>query len=156
MKSLAVSDRYGWSRYVSHQAYYSLSGREYEWELMPLALDQKVGTIVWSPLAGGRLTGKIRPGQPIPQGTRIQQIGYEAPPITDELFQSILDALDAVAAETGKTVAQVALNWVINFYGEIVVAIPGASKPSQAEESAGAQRFRLADQELERLEELSR
>src|ERR1043165_4548892 len=72
MKSLAVSDRHGWTRYVAHQAYYSLVGREYEWELMPLALDQHVGCIVWSPLGWGRLTGKIRRGQPLPAVSRLQ------------------------------------------------------------------------------------
>src|SRR6188508_1710297 len=72
MKSLAVSDRYGLSRYVAHQAYYSLVGREYEWELMPLALDQRVSAVVWSPLGWGRLTGKIRRGQPLPQVSRLQ------------------------------------------------------------------------------------
>ena len=68
MKSLAASDRHGWARYVAHQAYYSLVGRDYEWELMPLALDQGVGAVVWSPLGWGRLTGKIRRGQPLPEG----------------------------------------------------------------------------------------
>src|SRR6267154_2060676 len=71
MKSLSASDRRGWSRYVAHQAYYSLVGREYEWELMPLALDQGVGCVVWSPLGWGRLTGKIRRGQPLPETSRL-------------------------------------------------------------------------------------
>ena len=72
MKSLAVSEKYGLARYVAHQAYYSLIGRDYEWELMPLALDQKVGAVVWSPLGWGRLTGKIRRGQPLPETSRLQ------------------------------------------------------------------------------------
>ncbi|HVK66137.1 MAG TPA: aldo/keto reductase, partial [Polyangium sp.] len=72
MKSLAVSDRHGWARYVAHQTYYSLIGRDYEWELMPLALDQRVGAVVWSPLGWGRLTGKIRRGQPLPPTSRLQ------------------------------------------------------------------------------------
>ena len=72
MKSLAVSDKYGLARYVAHQAYYSLIGREYEWELMPLGLDQKVGAVVWSPLGWARLTGKIRRGQPRPDVSRLQ------------------------------------------------------------------------------------
>jgi len=65
MKSLALSQRHGWARHVAHQAYYSLLGREYEWELMPLALDQQVGAVVWSPLGMGRLGGKVRRGQPL-------------------------------------------------------------------------------------------
>ena len=73
MKSLAVADRYGWTRFVAHQVYYSLIGREYEWELMPLGLDQKVGALVWSPLGWGRLTGKIRRGQPLPEVSRLHK-----------------------------------------------------------------------------------
>ncbi|HVU13214.1 MAG TPA: aldo/keto reductase, partial [Phototrophicaceae bacterium] len=113
MKSLAISEKYGWARYVAHQAYYSLVGREYEWELMPLALDQKVGTIVWSPLAGGRLSGKMRRTDPLPEGSRIQRGGGEGPDLPKEVFYSIIDTLDQIAEETGKTVAQVALNWLL-------------------------------------------
>src|SRR5918999_3586303 len=71
-KTLNISDKYGLTRHVAHQAYYSLVGRDYEWELMPLGLDQKVGAVVWSPLGWGRLTGKIRRGQPAPAGTRLR------------------------------------------------------------------------------------
>ena len=113
MKSLSVSDNYGWSRYVSHQAYYSLVGREYEWELMPLALDQKIGTMVWSPLGWGRLTGKIRRGQPIPKDSRLPKTADKGPPVSDEYLYQVVDALDAVAKETGKTVPQIALNWLL-------------------------------------------
>src|SRR5436190_586048 len=115
MKSLAVSDRYGWSRYVAHQAYYSLIGREYEWELMPLSLDQKVGAVVWSPLGWSRLTGRIRRGQPLPPVSRLHNktavdIG---PPVEDEYLYRVVEAIEKVAAEVGKTVPQVALNWLI-------------------------------------------
>src|ERR1022692_622210 len=115
MKSLAVSERYGLARYVAHQAYYSLVGREYEWELMPLALDQKVGAVVWSPLGWGRLTGKIRRGQPLPETSRLRSklatdIG---PPISDEHVFRVVDAIDEIAKETGKTVPQIALNWLL-------------------------------------------
>src|ERR1700739_2439853 len=104
MKSLPVSDRYGLPRYVAHQAYYSLVGRDYEWELMPLGLDQNVGLMVWSPLGWGRLTGKIRRGQPLPEG-RIKKGGSEGGPvIEDEYLYKVVDALDEVAEETGKTV----------------------------------------------------
>ena len=75
MKALAVSEKYGLSRYVAHQAYYSLIGRDYEWELMPLGIDQKVGAVVWSPLGWGRLTGKIRRGQPLPEVSRLPIAG---------------------------------------------------------------------------------
>ena len=113
MKSLAASDRYGWSRYVAHQAYYSLIGRDYEWELMPLALDQGVGAVVWSPLGWGRLTGKIRRGQPLPKVSRLHETAANGPPVDDEYLYRVVDALDAVAREVGKTVPQVALNWLL-------------------------------------------
>jgi aryl-alcohol dehydrogenase-like predicted oxidoreductase len=114
MKSLAVSERYGWNKYVAHQAYYSLLGREFEWELMPLALDQKIGTIVWSPLGWGRLTGKLRRNQPVPDNTRIKNIPGTGPEVTDEFLYDVVDAIDEIARETGKTVPQVAINWLLD------------------------------------------
>jgi len=113
MKSLAVADRYGYTRYVAHQVYYSLIGREYEWELMPLGLDQKVGALVWSPLGWGRLTGKIRRGQPVPEGIRYPQTAKAAPQADDEYMFKVIDAMDEVAAETGKSITQIALNWLL-------------------------------------------
>jgi aryl-alcohol dehydrogenase-like predicted oxidoreductase len=112
MKSLAVSERRGWARYVAHQAYYSLVGRDYEWELMPLALDQKVGALVWSPLGWGRLTGKIRRNQPRPEVSRLPVTAAIGPPVADEHLYRVVDALDEVARETGKSVPQIALNWL--------------------------------------------
>jgi len=115
MKSLSVSERYGWARYVGHQVYYSLIGRDYEWELMPLALDQGVGALVWSPLGWGRLTGKIRRGEPLPENSRLQEKSVvDAGPQPDEAYMHrVIDAIDEVAAETGKTVPQIALNWLL-------------------------------------------
>src|SRR5471032_2741584 len=115
MKSLAIAEKYGYSRYVAHQAYYSLVGRSYEWELMPLGLDQKVGAVVWSPLGWGRLTGKIRRGQPLPATSRLQSKAVRdiAPPIEEEYLYRVVDVLDEIAAETGKTVPQIALNWLL-------------------------------------------
>jgi aryl-alcohol dehydrogenase-like predicted oxidoreductase len=113
MKSLAVADRYGWTRFVAHQVYYSLIGREYEWELMPLALEEKVGALVWSPLGWGRLTGRIRRGQPLPQVSRLHSIADAGPAVPDEYLYTVVDALDKVAAEIGRTVPQVALNWLL-------------------------------------------
>src|SRR6185312_7559064 len=106
MKSLSVSERYGWARYVAHQAYYSLVGRDYEWELMPLALDQRLGTLVWSPLGWARLTGKIRRGQPLPDVTRLPKTSEAGPPVADEYVYRIVDTIDEVAKETGKSVPQ--------------------------------------------------
>ncbi|MGC2549316.1 MAG: aldo/keto reductase, partial [Candidatus Sulfotelmatobacter sp.] len=113
MKSLAVADKYGWARYVGHQVYYSLIGREYEWELMPLALDQGVGALVWSPLGWGRLTGKIRRGKALPAESRLHKTSEQGPQVQDEYLYKVVDALDAVAKETGKTVPQIALNWLL-------------------------------------------
>ena len=115
MKSLAVADQHGLARYVAHQAYYSLVGRDYEWELMPLGLDQGVGAVVWSPLGWARLTGKIRRGQPPPEVSRLQDKSNAdaAPPLSEEYLFTVVDAIDAVAKETGKTVPQIALNWLL-------------------------------------------
>lgn len=114
MKSLSISERYGWSKYVAHQAYYSLVNRDFEWELMPLGIDQKVGTIVWSPLASGLLTGKYRRDKPAPDA-RVTQGGS---PIVDgavdnEKLYRIIDCMDGIAKETGKTISQIALNWLL-------------------------------------------
>ena len=113
MKSIAVSEKYGWARYVAHQVYYSLVGREYEWELMPLGLDQKVGALVWSPLGWGRLTGKIRRGHQLPTQSRLHKTAEYGPPVEDEHVYKIVDAIDVVAKQTGKTVPQIALNWLL-------------------------------------------
>src|SRR4029077_18689977 len=107
MKSLDVSQRYGWSRYVGHQVYYSLVGREYEWELMPLALDQGIGALVWSPPGWGRLTGKIRPGQPLPSTSCLHVTSENGSPVADEYLYEVVDALDQVAKEAEKSIAQV-------------------------------------------------
>ncbi|MEO6549399.1 MAG: aldo/keto reductase [Ferruginibacter sp.] len=113
MKSLSIAERFGWSKYIAHQAYYSLLDREFEWELMPLGIDQNIGTIVWSPLSSGRLSGKFRRNQPAPTDNRVQQGGGQGPALDDERLFKIVDALDVVAAETGKTVAQVSFNWLL-------------------------------------------
>src|SRR5580698_1649950 len=116
MKSLSVSERYGWSRYVGHQVYYSLVGRDYEWELMPLALDQGVGALVWSPLGWGRLTGKIRRSTGIPKDSRLNTkvVADSGPQVPEEYLYKVVDAIDEIAKETGKTVPQIALNWVLH------------------------------------------
>ena len=139
MKSLAASERLGAPRYVAHQAYYSLVGREFEWELMPLALDQRVGTVVWSPLGWGRLTGKIRRGQPLPKGTRLQNKSTEAggPQVPLEHLYKVVDALDVVAKETGKTVPQIALNWLLQ-RPSVSSVIIGARNEEQLRQNLGA------------------
>jgi aryl-alcohol dehydrogenase-like predicted oxidoreductase len=154
MKSLAISEKYGWTRYVAHQAYYSLIGREYEWELMPLALDQKVGTIVWSPLAGGRLSGKFRRTQPTPADSRIAQGGGEGPAMPEDWFYHLIDVLDAIAAETGKTVPQVALNWLLT-RPTVASLIIGARNEEQLKQNLGAVGWKLTDEQIARLDAAS-
>lgn len=156
MKSLAASDRYGWSRYVAHQAYYSLVGRSYEWELMPLGVDQRVGAVVWSPLGWGRLTGKIRRGQPLPKDSRLQsKVSVDVgPPVEDEHVFRVVDALDAVAAETGKTVPQVALNWLLQ-RPTVSTVIIGARDEKQLRQNLGAVGWNLTPAQVARLDEAS-
>jgi aryl-alcohol dehydrogenase-like predicted oxidoreductase len=154
MKSLAISEKYGWSRYVAHQAYYSLVGREYEWELMPLALDQKVGTIVWSPLAGGYLTGKVRRDQPPPDGSRQHQLRGQEPPIAAELLYDVVDALDEIAAETGKTVTQIALNWLLQ-RPTVASLVIGARNEAQLQQNLGAFGWHLTKEQVAKLDAAS-
>jgi len=154
MKSLSVADRYGWSRYVAHQVYYSLIGRDYEWELMPLGIAEKVGAVVWSPLAGGKITGKINRRQKAPEGTRVAQIGAMGPQIPDEQLYDIVDMLEAIAKETGKTVSQVALNWVMS-RPTVSTVVVGARTEAQLKENFGAVEFKLTPDQIKRLDEVS-
>lgn len=156
MKSLAVSDRYGWARYVAHQAYYSLIGREYEWELMPLALDQKVGAVVWSPLGWGRLTGKIRRGQPLPPVSRLhhQFVVDIGPPVEDEYLYKVVDAIDKVAAEVGKSVPQVALNWLAQ-RPSVSTIIIGARNEQQLRDNLGSVGWSLTKEQISALDAAS-
>ncbi|MFO1130387.1 MAG: aldo/keto reductase, partial [Hyphomicrobiales bacterium] len=154
MKSLAASDRYGWSRYVAHQAHYSLLRRELEWELMPLGLDQKVSTIVWGPLSQGRLSGKFRREQPMPAGSRVAQGAGEGPAIADEWLYSVIDVLDAISAETGKTVAQVSLNWLLQ-RPTVASVIIGARDEAQLRDNLGAVGWNLTAEQVARLDAVS-
>lgn len=154
MKSLAVCDRYGWSKFVAHQAYYSLVGREYEWELMPLAVDQKIGTLVWSPLGWGRLTGKVRRGQPLPAESRLHKTADYGPPVADEYLYDVVDALDVVAKETGRTVPQVALNWLLQ-RATVSSVIIGARNEEQLKANLTAADFMLTPEQVEKLDRAS-
>src|SRR5579863_2122908 len=154
MKSLAVADRYGWPRFVAHQVYYSLVGREYEWELMPLGLDQNVGALVWSPLGWGRLTGKIRRGKPLPEVSRLHKTADSGPPVADEYLYSVVDALDVVAAETGKTVPQIALNWLLQ-RPTVCSLILGARNEEQLRQNLGAIGWNLTADQVKKLDDAS-
>ncbi len=154
MKSLAVSERYGWSRYVAHQAYYSLIGRDYEHELMPLALDQGVGAVVWSPLGWGRLTGKIRRGTKLPETSRLHKTSEMGPQMPDEYLYAVVDALDEVAGETGKSVPQVALNWLLQ-RPTVANVIVGARNEEQLRQNLGAVGWNLTPAQVARLDAAS-
>jgi aryl-alcohol dehydrogenase-like predicted oxidoreductase len=154
MKSLAASERHGWSRYVAHQAYYSLIGRDYEWELMPLAQDQGVGAVVWSPLGWGRLTGRIRRGQPVPANSRLPATADKGPPVDDEYLYRVVDALDLVAQETGKSVPQVALNWLLQ-RPTVSNVIIGARNEEQLRQNLGAIGWNLTPAQVAALDAAS-
>jgi aryl-alcohol dehydrogenase-like predicted oxidoreductase len=154
MKSLAIADRYGWTRYAAHQVYYSLLGREYEWELMPLALDERVGALVWSPLGWGRLTGKLRRGQPLPEISRLHKTAEAGPKVADEHLYKVIDALDGVAQETGKTVPQIALNWLLG-RPTVCSLIIGARNEEQLRQNLGALGWNLTVEQVARLDQAS-
>jgi aryl-alcohol dehydrogenase-like predicted oxidoreductase len=154
MKSLAISEKYGWSSYVAHQAYYSLIGREFEWELMPLGIDQKIGTIVWSPLGWGRLTGKIRRNEPLPKLSRLHATAEKGPPVDDEYLYKVVDALDEVARDTGKTIPQVALNWLLQ-RPTVANIVIGARNEEQLRQNLGAVGWNLTDEQVQRLNHAS-
>jgi aryl-alcohol dehydrogenase-like predicted oxidoreductase len=156
MKSLAASELHGWPRFVAHQAYYSLIGREYEWELMPLAVDQGVSAVVWSPLGWGRLTGKIRRGAKLPESSRLksQRVVDMGPPVNDEYLFRVVDALDDVAKETGKTIPQIALNWLLQ-RPTVANVIIGARNEEQLRQNLGAVGWNLTSEQVARLDAAS-
>jgi aryl-alcohol dehydrogenase-like predicted oxidoreductase len=155
MKSLAVAEKYGWTRFASQQVYYSLVGRDYEWELMPLGLDQKIGAMIWSPLGWGRLTGKIRRGQPMPAGSRLNYKNAEfGPQVPLEHLYTVVDALDAVAAETGKTVPQIALNWLLQ-RPTVSSLVVGARNEEQLRQNLGAIGWNLTAEQVAKLDAAS-
>jgi len=154
MKSLAAADRFGLQRYVAHQTYYSLIGRDYEYELMPLGIDQGVGAIVWSPLGWGRLTGKVRRGQPLPEGSRLHETAGFAPPVADEHLYRVIDAMDIVAEETGKTLPQIALNWLLQ-RPTVASVLIGARDAVQLRQNLGALGWQLTADQVKRLDAAS-
>jgi len=156
MKSLAISEKYGYARYVANQAYYSLIGRDYEWELMPLGLDQKVGAVVWSPLGWAKLTGKIRRGQPLPRDSRLQSklnadIG---PQVADEYLYRVVDVMDEIAEQTGKAVPQIALNWLLQ-RPTVATLIIGARNEEQLRANLGALGWKLTPDQIAKLDAVS-
>ncbi|GLS17166.1 aldo/keto reductase [Labrys miyagiensis] len=154
MKSLAIAESHGYPRYVANQAYYSLLGRDYEWELMPLGLDQGLGALVWSPLGWGRLTGKLKRGQPLPEGSRLHRTADFGPPVDEERLYRVIDALEAVAAETGRNVPQIAINWLLQ-RPTVSSVIIGARNEEQLRQNLGAVGWSLSLEQMERLDQAS-
>jgi aryl-alcohol dehydrogenase-like predicted oxidoreductase len=155
MKSLAVSERYGWARYVGHQVYYSLVGREYEWELMPLGLDRKVGALIWSPLGWGRLTGKVGRGKPLPEVSRLHKTAQYGPQVEDEYLYRVVDTLEEVGQEIGKTVPQIALNWLAG-RPTVATIIMGARNEEQLRQNLGAAGWNLTSEQVAKLDAASK
>jgi aryl-alcohol dehydrogenase-like predicted oxidoreductase len=154
MKSLAAADRYGWTRYVANQVYYSLAGRDYEWDLMPLGHDQGLGALVWSPLAWGRLTGKIGRAKPLPAGSRLHETAGFGPPVEEEYLYRVIDALEEIAADVEKTVPQVAINWLTQ-RPTVSSVIIGARNEEQLRQNLGAIGWQLTGEQIARLDAAS-
>ncbi|WP_327665825.1 aldo/keto reductase [Streptomyces sp. NBC_00498] len=154
MKGLAEAEKHGRPRFAAHQVYYSLVGRDYEWELMPLAKEEGVGAVVWSPLGWGRLTGKIRRGQPLPADSRLHQTAQFGPPIEDEHLYRVMDALDEVAEETGKAIPQIAINWLLRRPTVSTVLI-GARNEEQLTQNLGAIGWELTSEQVAKLDAAS-
>lgn len=154
MKSLAAADLHGRPRYVAHQVYYSLVGRDYEWELLPLGLDQGLGAIVWSPLGWGRLTGRIRRDRPLPAGSRLHETADYGPPVEDEYLYRVIDALDEIAGETGRAVPQIALRWLLQ-RPTVSSVIIGARNEEQLLQNLGAVGWTLTPEQMAKLDAAS-
>jgi aryl-alcohol dehydrogenase-like predicted oxidoreductase len=154
MKSQDVADSYGYPRYVANQTYYSLVGRDYEWELMPLGIDQGVGAVVWSPLGWGRLTGRLKRGQPLPSTSRLHKTADMGPPVPEEYLFRVLDAIDEIAEETGRTVPQIAINWLLQRPTVSTVLI-GARNEEQLRQNLGAVGWNLTPEQVAKLDAAS-
>jgi aryl-alcohol dehydrogenase-like predicted oxidoreductase len=154
MKSLAIAERYGYPRYAAHQVYYSLVGRDYEWELMPLGRDQGVGALVWSPLGWGRLTGKVRRGQPLPAQSRLHETAAYGPPVRDEQLFRVVGALDEIAQETGKAIPQIAINWLLQ-RPTVSSVIIGARNETQLRQNLGSADWKLTPDQVAKLDAAS-
>ena len=154
MKMLAAADRYAYPRYIANQTYYSLIGRDYEWELMPLGLDQGIGAVIWSPLGWGRLTGKIRRGAPLPEASRLHKTADMGPQMADDYLYRVVDALDEVAGQTGKSVPQIALNWLLR-RPTVATVIVGARDEEQLRQNLGAIGWELTTEQIALLDKAS-
>jgi aryl-alcohol dehydrogenase-like predicted oxidoreductase len=155
MKALGISDRHGYQRFVTQQIYYSLEARDAEYELLPLAVDQGVGILVWSPLAGGLLSGKFRRGVDGPEGTRALSDWGEPPVRDQEKLYDTIEVLVEIGEAHGVSAAQVALAWLLGRPG-VVSLIIGARNEEQLADNLAAAELALSGDEVARLEEVSR
>ncbi|MEU4648880.1 aldo/keto reductase [Nocardia fluminea] len=154
MKTLATAEALGLEKPVAHQVYYSLVGRDYEWELLPLGADQGVGSIIWSPLGWGRLTGKVRRGQPLPAGSRLHETAQAGPPVDEERLYDVVEVLDRLAAETGRSVPQISLNWLLT-RPTVATVLIGARNEEQLRQNLGAVGWQLEPEHLAALDAAS-
>ncbi len=154
MRSLAAADRHGWPRYVAHQVYYSLVGRDYEWDLMPLGAAEGVGALVWSPLGWGRLTGRIRRQSAVPPDSRLHDTATFGPPVDDGVLFDVVDVLEQIAAESGKLVPQIAINWLLT-RPTVSSVIVGARNETQLRQNLGAVGWQLDADQIARLDAAS-
>ncbi|AOV15760.1 aldo/keto reductase [Acidihalobacter aeolianus] len=146
-QAVTLADAKGWERFASLQAYYALAGRDLEHELQPYCVEAGLGIMPWSPLAGGYLTGKFRRDHSGPEGAR--RSGFDFPPVDARVYDAI-DALEAVAGETGASVPQVALAWLLTRPGVSSVII-GAKNMAQLEDNLGAPAVSLTEEQIARL-----
>jgi aryl-alcohol dehydrogenase-like predicted oxidoreductase len=155
MKGLAISDKNGWERFMTIEAMYSLASRWVEFELNPLCIDQGIGVLVFSPLHGGYLSGKYRRGQPWPEGARFKKPTVDGGwPVNMEEIYRIVDELEIVAQAHNTTIAQAALNWVLN-KPAVSSLIIGIRTAKQLEENIGATDWKMTPEEVERLDAVS-
>ena len=152
MKALAISEKNRWSRFESVQAYYTIAGRDLEREVLPLLQDQQLGLMVWSPLAGGLLTGKFGPDQKGPEGTR--RASFDFPVVDKARAFRCIDAMRPIAQRLRVSVAQVALAWLLS-RPQVSTVIVGAKTPEQLADNLGAARLELSFEDLAALEEVS-
>ncbi|MDR7017241.1 aldo/keto reductase [Acinetobacter sp. 3657] len=154
MKAQAIAEQYGYEKFVVNQVYYSLIGRDYEWELMPLNDDQHMGAVVWSPLGWGRLTGKFDREHPIPAGSRLHETAQFAPPVNEALLYDVIDILREIADETGHSIPQIALNWLLQRPTVSSVLI-GARNETQLRDNLKAKDIQLTQEQMDRLDQVS-
>ena len=154
MKALSVSEREHFARYVIYQGYYSILGRDYEWDLMPLLEDQGMGLMVWSPLGWGRLTGKIRKGEPLPDGRLKSGGAAGGPEIEDNYLFSVIDLLEEISIETDKSIPQIAINWLLGRQTVSNVVV-GARDEKQLVDNLGALNWSLTSDQISRINAVS-